>query len=55
MIVIFEFMRLFFDIERLFWDEVWEIMRKVFVYINYIIFLEVLEKWLVLMIIEFLL
>lgn len=48
-------MRILFDEENLFWDEVWEIIKKIVFYINYIIMLEVMEKWFVSMIKELLL
>lgn len=49
-ILILELMCIFVDCVEFGWDEVWGICIKVFVYINYILLLEVFEKWFVCMI-----
>ena len=38
-------MRIFLDIEKLGWDESWNICKKVFAYTNHTILSEALEKW----------
>ena len=40
-----ELMRIFLDIEKLGWDESWNICKKVFAYTNHTILSEALEKW----------
>ena len=40
-----ELMRIFLDIEKLGWDESWNICKKVFAYTNHTILAEALEKW----------
>ena len=40
-----ELMRIFLDIEKLDWDESWNICKKVFAYTNHTILSEALEKW----------
>ncbi|AMD95379.1 glycogen/starch/alpha-glucan phosphorylase [Leptotrichia sp. oral taxon 847] len=40
-----ELMRIFLDVEKLNWDESWNICKKVFAYTNHTILSEALEKW----------
>jgi len=40
-----ELMRIFLDVEKLDWDESWNICKKVFAYTNHTILSEALEKW----------
>lgn len=40
-------MRILIDEEGFLWEEVWDIIIKIVVYINYIIMVEVFEKWLI--------
>ena len=40
-----ELMRIFLDVEKLGWDESWNICKKVFAYTNHTILSEALEKW----------
>ncbi len=44
-IAIAELMRLLVDVEKLGWDEAWDICGKVFSYTNHTIMWEALEKW----------
>lgn len=41
------------DDEGFIWEEVWKIVIDICVYINYIVFLEVLERWFVLFLEKF--
>lgn len=54
-LVIFELMCILVDDEGFEWKKVWEMMCNIFFYICYILMLEVLEIWLVEMMVKILL